>query len=292
MSATRAVSTFSIVARDPESGDFGVATASKFLAVGAVVPYAKALVGAVATQSYADTRVGPRTIAALEQGIPLHLIHQAFAETDTDHAMRQYGLVDASGHSLSFTGEACQPWAGGREGAGYAAQGNLLTGPEVIERLCETYEAANAPFPERLLTALRAADQAGGDKRGRQSAALLVVRHQGGYGGFNDHFIDLRVDDHPNPVPELQRLLGIHRLYFEPPKDEDALTIEGEVEARLLAVLRASGAEGLSERWDERARQALRELAGVENLEERMFAGDRIDRVVLEYLERRLKLQD
>ena len=291
MTTMRAVSTFSIVARDPESGDFGVATASKFLAVGAVVPYAKALVGAVATQSYADTRVGPRTIAALEQGIPLPLIHQAFAETDEEHAMRQYGLVDANGNSLSFTGEACHPWAGGREGEGYAAQGNLLTGPEVVERLCETYEASDSPFPERLLAALHAADQAGGDKRGRQSAALLVVRHQGGYGGHNDRFIDLRVDDHPDPVPELQRLLGIHRLYFEPPKDEDALAIEGEVEARLLRALRACGAEELGERWDERARQALRDVAGVENLEERMLADDRIDRVVLEYLERRFKVQ-
>lgn len=284
----KAISTFSLVARDPQTGDFGVVTASKFLAVGAVVPFAAAGLGAVATQSYANVSYGPRTLGALGQGIPLELIHQAFAQTDDQHAERQYGLVDAAGHSLSFTGDKCHPWAGGKRGEGYAAQGNLLTGPDVIDRLVDTYQSSEAPFPERLLTALAAGDEAGGDKRGRQSAALLVVREGGGYGGLNDRYIDLRVDDHPRPVPELRRLLGLHRLYFEAAHEDNILTIEGEIAARLLAVLDRAGylSSGVSV-WNGAAETALRELAGVENLEERMVAPGFIDTVVLEHLEQR-----
>lgn len=282
-----AVSTFSIVARDPETGDLGVATASKFLAVGAVVPYAEAGLGAVATQSYANTTFGPRTILALRGGISLELIHQAFAETDAQHAQRQYGLVDARGHSLTFTGDACHPWAGGRSGENVAAQGNLLTGPEVIDELLAAFEATEAPLPERLVAALAAGDAAGGDKRGRQSAVLLVVRKEGGYGGFNDRYLDLRVDDHPTPVEELRRLLGLHRLLFERPDEGALLEIGAELSARLQGLLvRAGYLEGPSDTWDERADAALRSFAGVENLEERMVEPGRIDREVVAHLER------
>jgi uncharacterized Ntn-hydrolase superfamily protein len=281
-----AVATFSIVARDPTTGDLGVATASKFLAVGAVVPMAQAGVGAVATQSYANTSYGPRTLAALAQGIPLALIHQAFAETDPQHALRQYGLIDHEGRSLSFTGTECHPWAGGISGENYAAQGNLLTGPEVIDQMVAAFLNSTAPFPERLLAALSAGDAAGGDKRGRQSAALLVVRQGGGYGGHNDRYIDLRVDDHADPVAELGRLLGLHRLYFEAPKPEDRLAIAGEVASRLKAVLaRAGYLTDVSSQWGEADDKALRALAGVENLEERLLEPGWVDRVVLEYLE-------
>ena len=209
------MSTFSIVALDPETGDLGVATASKFLAVGSVVPFAEAGLGAVATQSYANTTFGPRTLMALRGGIPLELVSQAFAESDEQHDQRQYGLVDAHAHALTFTGAACHPWAGGRTGEGYAAQGNLLVGPEVVDALSETFEGTTGALAERLVAALKAGDAAGGDKRGRQSAALLVVREAGGYGGFNDRYLDLRVDDHPAPVGELGRLLELHALYFE-----------------------------------------------------------------------------
>jgi len=282
------VSTFSIVALDSATGDLGVATASKFLAVGAVVPFAEAGLGAVATQSYANTTFGPRTIMALRGGISLDLIHQAFAETDAQHDTRQYGLVDAQGRALTFTGDACHPWAGGRTGEGYAAQGNLLTGPEVVDALCETFEAAQGPLSERLVAALAAADAAGGDKRGRQSAALLVVREEGGYGGFNDRYIDLRVDDHPAPVGELARLLELQRLFFERPSEEDVLDIGPEVAGRLQRVLvRAGYLEAPTGAWDGAADAALRALAGVENLEERLLEPGCIDRVVLGYLERK-----
>ncbi|MEJ2287201.1 MAG: DUF1028 domain-containing protein [Deinococcales bacterium] len=283
----RPVSTFSLVARDADSGDLGIAVASKFLAVGAVVPFAEADVGAVATQSYANTSYGPRAMAAFRAGVPLDLIHESFAATDDQHAMRQYGLVDASGRSLTFTGDACHPWAGGIAKSGFAAQGNLLAGPEVVEALADTFEASRGPLAERLVAALRAADEAGGDRRGRQGAALLVVRAGGGYGGVNDRYIDLRVDDHHAPVTRLGELLTLHHLYFERPREEDLLPLEGEVLARLLAVLERAGRHRADAGWSPEALRALQELAGVENLEERLTHADRIDRLALEHLERR-----
>ncbi len=283
----RPVSTFSIVARDAQSGDLGIAVASKFLAVGAVVPFAEADVGAVATQSYANTSYGPRAMAALRAGVPIDLIHEAFAATDDQHAMRQYGLVDASGRSLSFTGDACHPWAGGIARPGFAAQGNLLAGPEVVDALAETFEATEGSLAERLVAALGAGDEAGGDRRGRQGAALLVVRAGAGYGGFNDRYIDLRVDDHDAPVGRLRELLGLHHLYFERPRTDDLLPLEGAVLERLLRVLERAGLHAAGEGWNARAQQALRDVAGVENLEERLTRDDRIDRLALEHLERR-----
>lgn len=280
------VSTFSIVALDAATGDLGVATASKFLAVGGVVPYAEAGLGAVATQSYANTTFGPRTLMALRGGISLELIHQAFAESDAQHDERQYGLVDFRGRALTFTGDACHGWAGGRTGEGYAAQGNLLTGPEVVDALCETFERTEGPLSERLLAALAEADAAGGDRRGRQSAALLVVREGGGYGGFSDRYLDLRVDDHPAPVGELGRLLGLHRLYFERPSEGDVLSIDADITERLHNVLvRAGYLEAAVDSWDAASDAALKELAGVENLEERLLEPGKVDRVVLGYLE-------
>ena len=285
MATIRRVCTFSIVARDPVNGDLGVATASKFLAVGAVVPFAVADVGAVATQSYANTSIGPRVVRALRAGMPLDLVDEALRVTDDQIGLRQYGLVDAAGRCVSFTGDGCHPWAGGRAGEGYAAQGNLLTGPEVIEAVAETFEGSQGPLAERLMAALLAGDRAGGDARGRQSAALLVVRAEGGYGGLNDRYIDLRVDDDPDPVTRLEGLLALQRLYFEKPSDEDLLPLEGEVAERALAMLRAAGFQ-VGASWDEAAERSLRTLAGVENLEERLTAPGRIDRAVLQHLER------
>jgi uncharacterized Ntn-hydrolase superfamily protein len=280
------VSTFSIVARDPETGDLGVATASKFLGVGAVVPFAVADVAAVATQSHANTSFGPRAVEALMAGIPLDLIDEAFQATDGGIADRQYGMVDASGDSVTFTGEGCHAWAGGQVRENLAAQGNLLTGPEVVDALIAGFEEAQGAFPERLLAGLLAADRAGGDARGRQSAALLVVRDEGGYGAFNDRYIDLRVDDDPDPVPRLQALLGLQRLHFERPDDATLLPIDGDVAQRLLRVLRAAGLQP-GDAWGDEAEAALRTLAGVENLEERLVEPGRIDPLVLAHLEER-----
>lgn len=280
------VSTFSLVARDPETEDLGVAVASKFLAVGAVVPHAEAGVGAIATQSYANPRFGPQGLALLRQGASPEGVLEAFRRTDPHLEKRQFGLVTARGESLTFTGQDCHPWAGGLAGEGYAAQGNLLTGPEVVEAMVEAFLTTKAPFPERLLQALSAGDQAGGDRRGRQSAALLVVGEKKGYGGLWDRYIDLRVDDHPEPIPELFRLLSIHRLLFgkgrpRPLREEEVRWIQ--------ELLRREGdyqgeATG---RWDQATEEAFVWLIGRENLEERYPGGSLLDEEVLAYLKER-----
>jgi Uncharacterized conserved protein len=283
------VSTFSIVARDPATGDLGIAVASKFLAVGSVVPFAKAGVGAVATQSYANTTYGPRAMAILKAGGSPEAVLEAFRRTDPELASRQFGLVAASGESLTFTGEACHPWAGGRAGQNYAAQGNLLTGPEVVEATVETFlEKTHLPFPERLLAALLAGDRAGGDKRGRQSAALFVVGEKKGYGGFNDRWIDLRVDDHQDPVPELKRLLSIHRLLFSPPQDPRPLSEEELAWLVDLLVKKGFLSEPQSG-WTSELEAAFKALLGQENLEERYRGGPEVDEAVLHYLKEKFR---
>jgi uncharacterized Ntn-hydrolase superfamily protein len=233
--------TFSIVARDPATGDFGIAVASKFLAVGAVVPWARAGVGAVATQAWANVTYGPDGLALLESGREPVEVVELLTARDPGRAERQFGLVDAAGRAATYTGEACIPWAGGRLGAGVAAQGNLLAGAGVVDALVETFEATGGGFADRLLAALLAGDRAGGDRRGRQSAALLVVRVGGGYGGANDRWLDLRVDDHPDPVPELIRIRGIARLLNERPDPADLMPIDADLAAELRARLAAAG---------------------------------------------------
>jgi uncharacterized Ntn-hydrolase superfamily protein len=279
------IHTFSIVARDVKTGDFGIAVASKFLAVGSAVPFAEALIGAVATQSYANTTYGPRTIAGLKAGITLEGIHQSFVATDENYDLRQYGLVDAKGNSITFTGKSCFPWAGGIAKLNLAIQGNLLAGPQVVEQMLEVYETSTLEFPEKLLAALLAGDEAGGDKRGKQSASLLVARPEGGYGGFNDRYIDLRVDDHPLPIPELQRLLELRHVYFEKPKAENILTIDTTIAQRITRVLVKSGFLKEEAPWNEASEKALRDLAGMENVEDRMLEARQIDKIALEYLE-------
>lgn len=281
------VCTFSLVARDPNTGDLGIAVASKFLAVGFVVPWAKAGVGAVATQSYANPEFGPRGLGLMQAGAGPEDILATFARGDKELAKRQFGLVLASGESLSYTGAECHVWAGGRFGPDYAAQGNLLTGPEVVEALEHTFRSrADLPFPERLLEALSAADEAGGDRRGRQSAALLVVGVGKGYGGM-ERWIDLRVDDHREPVGELRRLLSVHRLLFGAGEEPRALS---EEEIRWLQhLLKAQGhyAGEVSGCWDEATEGALRALIGIENLEERYKGGPMLDETALTYLKER-----
>lgn len=200
--------TFSIVAADPETGEVGIAVASKFFAVGSVVPWARAGVGAVATQSYANTTFGPRGLELLERGLEPGEALDVMLRADDDRTRRQAGIVSAAGKSATFSGEGCIDWAGGRSGPGYAVQGNILTGEKVVAEMEKAFlESEDKSLSERLYRALVAGDAAGGDSRGRQSAALLVVREGGGYGGFNDRAVDIRVDDHEQPIRELGRLL-------------------------------------------------------------------------------------
>ncbi len=201
--------TFSIVGYDPKNGDLGVAVTSKFFAVGSVVPWAKAGVGAVATQSFANTTYGPRGLEIMAKGKTPEEAIKELTEGDPQRDRRQVGMVDAKGNVATFTGKGCIPWAGGVTGKHYAAQGNILVGEKVVKAMGEAFKKTEGSLAEKLMAALEAGDSAGGDKRGKQSAALLIVREKGGYGGFNDRYIDIRVDDHAEPIKELRRLLRI-----------------------------------------------------------------------------------
>jgi uncharacterized Ntn-hydrolase superfamily protein len=281
-------STFSIVAFDPSNGDLGVAVESKFLSVGAVVPWAQAGVGAIATQAWANTRYGPLGLAMLREGLSPEQVGTALVTGDDNAAQRQFGLVDAQGRGYTYTGSGCYAWAGGRTGANYAAQGNILTGGEVVDALAETFESPHGDLAERMVTALAAGQAAGGDRRGQESAALLVVRARGGYSGFNDRYIDVRVDDHPKPIEELKRLLDLHRLYLGKTNPDDLLAIDDNLARELQQMMARRGyAVSVTGMWDEQSKKAFREFAGVENLEERLQEGPFIDRVVLRFLRER-----
>ncbi|NOZ26986.1 MAG: DUF1028 domain-containing protein [Chloroflexi bacterium] len=282
------VATFSIVAYDPAAQEWGIAVQSKFLAVGAVVPWAQAGVGAVATQSYANTSYGPKALALMAQGLSAQEALDTIVAEDPGRAQRQVGIVDAQGRAATFTGDECLAWAGGRTGPNYACQGNILVGPETVDAMAETFEASSGALADRLLAALAAGQRAGGDRRGQQSAALLVVKPDGGYGGFNDRYIDLRVDDHPKPIDELARLLDLFRLYFEKADEDALLPITEEVAREIQEKLRDLGYyDGpITGVYDEATARALREYGGVENLEERLREDDRIDPIVLNFLRR------
>jgi uncharacterized Ntn-hydrolase superfamily protein len=267
----KAISTFSIVAFDPAAGDAGVAVASKFLAAGAVVPWASAGAGAIATQSYANASFGPRGIALMREGYSAERSLKMLLAQEDDADRRQVGVVDMRGGSAAHTGAGCPAWAGHTIGPNSAAQGNLLTGPEVVSAMVETFDATRGALADRLLKALSAGEVAGGDRRGRQSAALFVAREKGGYLGFNDVLIDLRVDDHPNPVAELARLLELQKLYFGSSPPEDRLAIEGPLLAELKTIMRRTGHYhgGMAGGWNSNVRRALDNFSGTENLEER-----------------------
>jgi uncharacterized Ntn-hydrolase superfamily protein len=219
------VATYSICACDLEARQWGVAVQSKFLAVGSIVPWAEPLVGCVATQSWANPRYGPDGLALLRDGISAEDAVRRLTEADEDRARRQLGIVDGEGHGATYTGDECNDWAGGRVGPGCAAQGNILVSGDTVDALAETFEAtAGKSLPERLLDCLDAAQAAGGDSRGQQSAAILVVGPEQGYAGLSDVFVDLRVDDHERPLEELRRVFEIHRELFPRPGDTDAGT--------------------------------------------------------------------
>jgi uncharacterized Ntn-hydrolase superfamily protein len=276
--------TFSIVARAADGGALGVAVASKFLGVGAAVPAALADVGAVATQSYANLAYRPQALALLATGVPATETVAGLIAADAgpvDH--RQVGVVGTEGDGATFTGPACHDWAGGAAGDGFAIQGNMLAGPQVVEQMRKTWLAGTAQtrLAYRLLDALHAGDQAGGDRRGRQSAALLVVAKGLGYGGTSDVLVDLRVDDHPDPVTELARLLELHSLYFERPDPATLLDLDGNLGAEVRERLAALGHPAGPEPAD--LDESLASWAGIANLEERIVAGH-IDPLVLDQL--------
>jgi uncharacterized Ntn-hydrolase superfamily protein len=283
--------TFSIVARDPQKGEIGIAVQSKFLAVGAVVPWAKAGVGAIATQSWANTSYGPRGLELLASGLSAAETLKRLTAEDEGVAMRQVGIVAATGQPATFTGEQCFSWAGGLVGEHYACQGNILVGEETVLAMARTFEQTPGYLCDRLVAALAAGQTAGGDSRGQQSAALLVVREKGGYGGFNDRFIDLRVDEHPHPIDELQRILQLHKLYLFPPDPEDLLSIDHVLASELQELLTTTGDyEGpISGNYDNLTREAFRQFSGRENLEERWFEDARIDRVVLDFMRNKVR---
>jgi uncharacterized Ntn-hydrolase superfamily protein len=269
MGSRPVVATYSICACDLDAGQWGVATQSKFLAVGSVVPWAAPQVGAIATQSYANPRYGPEGLHLLRSCSADEVVERLNA-ADDDREQRQLGVVDSAGRGATYTGSECHAGAGGRAGDGYAAQGNILVSAATVDALVDTFLAsAGRPLAERLLDCLAAAQAAGGDRRGQQSAALLVVERDGGYAGLSDTLVDLRIDDHERPVEELQRLFRLHHALFgkTPPADwlpvDDAL--RAEIDERLAALGHAT----------------LDDWAGVEHLEERVDGSDRIDPVVL-----------
>ncbi len=279
-------STFSIVALDPASGELGIAVQSKFLAVGNAVPWAKAGIGAIATQSYANTAYGPDGLALLAQGFSAQETIEKLTAADPDRDLRQVGIVSARGDAATFTGAKCHDWAGGRTGKHYAAQGNILVSAATVNAMADTFEQTGGTLAERLLAALSAGQAAGGDKRGQQSAALLVVKEKGGYGGFNDVLIDLRVDDHPAPIEELHRLYGLHRLYFGKSTESDLIPITADIARELQTVLAKIGLYGgdISGVYDDVTRAALWDFCGIENLEERWRDDDKIDPEVLRFV--------
>lgn len=281
-------STFSLVAYDPSNGDLGIAVASKFLAVGSVVPWAQHGVGAIATQSWANTSYGPYGLEMLKQGMSPEEVGNALIVMDPQAAQRQFGIVDAQGRAFTFTGSECSDWAGGRIGKNYAAQGNILVGAAVVDALAETFERARGTLAERLLNALAAGQAAGGDARGQESAALLVVRANGGYGGFNDRYLDLRVDDHTAPIEELKRLLDLHFLYLDKSNANDLIAIDENIARELQSIMAKRGyAVQVNGVWDDASQKAFRKFGGVENLEERLQEGPWVDQVVLRFLRER-----
>lgn len=282
-------STYSIVAADLETGDLGIAVQSKFIGVGAVVPWAKAGVGAVATQSYANTAYGPDGLALLAKGHTPQETIKLLTKADEDRTLRQVGIVAANGDAATFTGKKCHDWAGGLTGKHYCCQGNILVSEATVQAMATTFEATPGPLADRLLTALNAGQEAGGDRRGKQSAAILIVREKGGYGGYNDILLDLRVDDHPTPIKELIRLHELYKLYFNKCAPEDLVTITSTLAQEIQKHLSTLGyyKQAISQTYTEATEQAFRDFCGVENLEERWQDGPQVDPAVLDFLRKK-----
>ncbi len=287
-----AINTFSIVAHCSREEAWGVAVSSKFPAVGAVVPWAEAGVGAVATQSYAKVGFGPDGLALMRGEHSADEALSQLLEADDQRETRQVALVDARGGVAARTGRDCHEWAGHKTGKGYSVQGNLLAGEAVIDAMATSFMQADGELADRLMAALRAGEHAGGDRRGKQSAAVLVVRPAGGYGGDNDRYLDLRVDDAKEPVQRLIELVKMHHLYFQPSKPEDILWIDNEIAGELQSMMIKQGymTGEINGDWDEVCQQVFYMMIGNENLEMRWNLQQNrnsIDRVILDYLRER-----
>ncbi len=275
--------TFSIVGRSADGESLGVAVASKFLAAGAYVPAAAAGVGALATQAYANLALRTDGLDLLRDGCRASELLERFFEDDPKRDERQAGVVDARGGAATFTGARAQHWAGGRTGTGpegaFAAQGNMLVGPEVVDAMADTWLGSDPELAlaRRLLLALRAGQEAGGDPRGKQAAAVLVAAPAGGYGGLSDVAVDLRSDDSPEPIGELERMLDLHELYFGTTPDDELLVLDGPLAEELRPLLAAAGYASGDVARD------LYDWMGRENFEERWHDG-RVDPVVLDQL--------
>ena len=270
----RTVATYSIAACDLEAGQWGVATQSKFLAVGSVVPWAEPGIGAIATQAYANPRYGSEGLVLLREGLSAEEVVERLTAADEGRDQRQLGVVDNQGRSASFTGKECLDWAGGRTGPCYAAQGNILVSAETVDAIAETFEASQGPLVERLLGSLDAGQAAGGDRRGQQSAAILVVEQDGGYAGLSDTVVELRVEDHELPLQELRRLYRLHEALFGETPREEWLDVDDELAAELRERLAKLGYDGELD-------DAFNQWAGNVNLEERVDGTEQIDPVVL-----------
>jgi uncharacterized Ntn-hydrolase superfamily protein len=269
------IATFSIAACDLETGQWGVAVQSKFLAVGSIVPWAEPHVGAIATQSYANPRYGPDGLGLLREGLAAAEAVERLTSADQGRAHRQVGVVDGEGRSATYTGEECFDWAGGRTGDCYTAQGNILVSEATVDALADTFESSpGRSLSVRLLDCLVAAQAAGGDRRGQQSASLLVVEKGGGYAGLSDTVVDLRVDDHEQPIEELRRLYELHQELFGTTSADEWVEVDAELATELRERLERLGYQGELD-------DALRRWAGNENLEERVDGAERIDPVVL-----------
>jgi uncharacterized Ntn-hydrolase superfamily protein len=272
------VATYSIVACDLPAGQWGVAVQSKFLAVGSVVPWAEPHVGAVATQSYANPRYGPDGLALLREGRTAEEVIEALTAADEGRDERQVGVVDGAGRAATYTGKACHEWAGGRTGDCYAAQGNILVSAATVDALAATFESnAHLELGQRLIECLAAAQAAGGDRRGQQSASLLVVEKDAGYAKLSDTVIDLRVDDHERPIAELRRLFSLHEELFGATPEEDWVDVDESLEHELRERLAKLGHTG-------DLPKAFGDWAGAANLEERVDGVTRVDPIVLEAL--------
>src|SRR5438477_6866397 len=273
----RTITTYSIAACDLDARQWGVATQSKFLAVGAVVPWAEPHVGAIATQAYANPRYGPEGLSLLREGLSAEEVVERLTAADEGRDQRQLGVVDREGRGASFTGAECLEWAGGRTGPCYAAQGNILVSAETVDAIAETFESSKRPLAERLLDCLDAAQAAGGDRRGQQSAALLVVEQDGGYAKLSDTIVELRVEDHQRPLKELRRLYRLHEALFGETPREEWLPVDDALAKELRERLGKLGYDGDLE-------DAFNRWAGNVNLEERVDGIAEIDPIVLEEL--------
>ena len=285
----KAINTFSIVAYDPTRKEWGVAVQSKFLAVGAVVPWVKAGVGAVATQSYANICYGNDGLQMLSEGLEAKEVVSRLTQADKDREKRQLGIVDQNGNSAAFTGSECHSWAGHVTGEFYCCQGNMLI-EGTVQAMADRFEQARkgeGELADWLVDALQAGQEAGGDKRGKQAACVIVKRENGGYGANNEHYLDLRVDDFPDPIRELKRLVEMHHLYFKESEPEDMIPLKGKVVSEIQDLIGVALSKTVpkSACLDDTTAHLLEELVGMENLEER-WNGDRekIDRCVVDFL--------